>query len=369
MAGDQLYVPVNSPEELDKRIHALQTRVEELGKELKKSRAWLGRGVAIGLLLALLLGGGLWWLSKRTTISEARIAQVETELDRQRRAIRAVADAYTQQQDQLAELKLTDAQLFERAVDTVAEREGIPATELQTGINLFVAAVRSDPGADFMDRALADFAEKNFAAAADNAGEAADQARVKRLAAEKLAESAIEEAQAAGEREREARSLQGQSFFAEKRFGESVQAFAAALEVTPRSEYPEKWAELHVWNGIVLSDLALVSTGADIAKRRTQAITAYRSALEVYTRKSLPQDWAITQNNLAIALRTQASGAEGPERARLLSEGIVAMKSALEVFTVDANPKVHSVGAEWIAGVKQELHELESQDGNAENPE
>jgi hypothetical protein len=107
----------------------------------------------VGLVLALLLGGGLWALSRRASRTEERVAQVETELERQRRTIKAVADAYMQQQAQLAELNLTDAEKFQRALAAVAQREGVPAAELEAGMKFFVAAVKADPASDFMDRA------------------------------------------------------------------------------------------------------------------------------------------------------------------------------------------------------------------------
>src|SRR6185436_11894630 len=104
------------------------------------------------------------------------------------------------------------------------EREKIPVAELESAINLFVTAIRTDSDADFLDRALADFAQQNFAAASENAGLAADEAHAQRLAAEKLAERANEQARDAAGREREARNLQGQSLYAEKRYGEAVEA-------------------------------------------------------------------------------------------------------------------------------------------------
>lgn len=332
-AGDHLFTPVGTRDELALRVHALQTRVKLIEKSLRRSRRWLGRGVAVGLLLALVLGGGLWAVNRRTSKTEERIAQVETELERQRRTIKAVADAYTQQQAQLAELKLSDAQLFERAVATVARRESIPVAELEAGINLFVTAINSDPSADFLDRALADFAQQKFAAASENAGHAADEARAQRLAAEKLAAQATDEARAAADRERAARNLQGQSLYAERRYGEAAQAFEAALAVTPRTKQPELWAELQRRMGLALSDWASVSTGAEIAARRAASIAAFHSALEVYNRAALPKEWATTQNDLASALNDQARAADGPERAKLLDEAVTAYRAALEVRT------------------------------------
>jgi len=177
VSGDFGFEWVGTRDELDKRVLALQTRIEELKKELARTRSWLKHGVVVGLVLAVVMGGAVLWQGQRTTQSEQRIGQVETDLDRQRRYITFIANAYGEQQRQLDELKLTDEQLFDRAVATVAEREGVDAGELWAGIDLFVAAVRRAPDADYLDRALADFAERRFASASQNAEQAVREAR------------------------------------------------------------------------------------------------------------------------------------------------------------------------------------------------
>ena len=207
MGRDDLYTLVGTRDELEKRVLALQEPVKVLTRELANTRSWLARGVVVGLVLALLLVGGLLWLNQRTTQTaqqtertEERLDVVETELDSQRRYIRLIANAYGEQQRQLEELKLTDEQLFDRALLVVAEREGIEPTELRSGVDLFVAAVRSDAEADFLDRALADFAEQRFASASENAARRRRRARTKRVAAEALAERATAEADVARDR-------------------------------------------------------------------------------------------------------------------------------------------------------------------------
>ena len=338
-AGEDLFHPVATRDELEKRVLTLQTRIDQLARELRRARAWLGRGLVVGLLLLVILGGGLYWLNHRTTQTEVRVAEVETELDRQRRYITAVANAYGEQQRQLSELKLTDEQLFDRAVSAVAKQEGLDAVELRAGIDLFVAAVRTDPASDYLDRALADFAERRFTSASENAGLAADEARSRRLAAEALAERATVEADTARDREREAITLQGRSLAAAKRFGEAVEALTQALVITDRSTLPIEWASLQFEVGDSASNWALVSERDAISERRAQAVTAYESALEIYTRESLPQGWASTQNNLANALRDQAIASDGDERRRLLAEAVGAYRAALEVYTRESLPQ------------------------------
>ena len=145
-------------------MRELQTRVEHLRGELKKTRSWLGRGLTIGLIALAAVGVVLWWLNSRTTKTEIKTGALETELDRQRRYIRAVADVYTKQEAELdrLNLKLSDSEKYSRALAAVAKQENVPESELRSGISLFVAATQGDPKAEYMDRALADFALENF---------------------------------------------------------------------------------------------------------------------------------------------------------------------------------------------------------------
>jgi hypothetical protein len=337
--SDHIYTPVGSRDELALRVHALQTRVEALSGELNKTRSWLGRGIAIGLVALTLLGGGIWWLNTRADKTDIKITKLETELDKQRRYIKSVADAFTEQQSQLRQLKLTDDEIFNRAVASVAIKDKVPEAELRSGIDLFVAAIRADPKADFFDRALAEFAQKNFAAAADSAGQAGNAARAQYLAADKLVAQMAARGDEARTHAREAFSLQGQSLYAERTFGEAVTAFEAGIEAAPRAKVPQSWAELQVSLGMALNDWAAVVTGSAITEQRAKAVAAYRAALEVYTREALPQDWARTQNNLAIALWSQAVASAGPDRARLLAEAVAAFRATLEVFTRKTLPQ------------------------------
>ena len=337
--SDHIYTPVGSRDELALRVHALQTRVEALSGELKKTRSWLGRGLAIGLVALALLGGGIWWLKTRADRTESKVTQLETELEKQRRYLKSVADAFTEQQSQLRQLKLTDDEIFNRAVASVASREKVTAAELRSGIDLFVAVVRADPKADFYDRALAEFAQKNFAAAAENAGQAAVAARDQYLAADKLAAQVAARGEEARTRAREAFSLQGQALYAGRKFGEAVTAFEAALAAAPRAKVPEAWAELQLNLGLALDDWAEVVAGDAITKHRAEAVAAYRAALETLTREARPWTWARAQNNLACSLQSQAAASTGSDSARLLVAAIAAYRAALEVWTRDALPE------------------------------
>lgn len=345
-SGDHRYESVGTRDELEKRVLALETRVEALIDQLVRARARWAQGAAIAVVLVLALGLYLIWLNQgtsrtpqRTEQAERRVEQVETELDRQRRYIKAVANAYGEQQRQLAELRLTGEQTLDRAVAVVAECEGVDTGELRAGIDVFVAAVRDDPEAEFLDRALADFAEQRFASASENAGWAAEKAEARMLAAKAVAEGASAEMGRAPDQVREARTLQGRSSHADRRFGEAVAAFEAALSVTPRKGMPVEWGSLQVDLGKSLLEWAGTSQSAEIAARRSRAIEAYRAALEVYAREAEPREWAVTQITLAVALHDQASAWEGAERARLIGEAVAAYRAAMQVYTREAMPQ------------------------------
>ena len=61
--------------------------------------------------------------------------------------IQLVADAYTRQSGELAELNLTAQERFDRALAQVAADADVPEEELRAAINLFVAAVEIDADA------------------------------------------------------------------------------------------------------------------------------------------------------------------------------------------------------------------------------
>ncbi len=336
-ATDHLFYQVGDRGELSLKVRELQTAVEHLTGELKKSRSHLARGVAIGLVAIGLLGGGVWWLSQRADKTEATVAKLETEIEKQRRYIQAVADAYTQQQAELEQLKLSDEEQFNRALAAVAAKESLAEAQLRSGINLFVAAVRADPQANFMDRALAEFAQKNFTAAAANAGQAGAAAREQRRAANELAAKAQAAADEAAVREREAFGLQGQALYAQKNYGEAVTAFESALEATTRERAPKAWGDLQRRMAKALDSWADVSEGRAIAERRDRAIASFRAALEVLTPQESPSEWGFAQNHLGNALSSKA--VESVDAEPLLAEAATAFEAALTVRTRATSPQ------------------------------
>ena len=69
------------------RVRELQTHVEHLTGELKKARSWLGRGLAAGIALVLLLGADIWWLRLRADETAKKVATQSTQVATQRNEI------------------------------------------------------------------------------------------------------------------------------------------------------------------------------------------------------------------------------------------------------------------------------------------
>lgn len=347
--GDLLFTPVASRDELAIRVSQLQTAVESLARQLRHTRSWLGAALAVGVVLLTLGIGGLYLLreqgrntEQRVRLSEQRVAAVETELDRQRQYVKAVADVFSRQQAELAGLRLTDQQKFDRAIAYVASDAGLSAADLRARIELFAAAVQADPKADFYDRALADFARRNFRTAADNAGQAAQRARQERLAAEAFQAAAQAAAQRARRLEREALSLQAQSLSASAQYEASVKACEEAIAITPRQEFRQDWANLRLQLASIWGQWAYCSEGKAIVQRRAAAVEAYRSVLEVVTRDAKTILWAQVQIDLSDALYQQSQTAEGAERSGLLELAELAVREALQTVSLTAHPK------DWI---------------------
>ena len=248
----------------------------------------------------------------------------------------------------------TSAQLYEQAVAAIAAERGIAPEKLREGIDHFIKAVKDNPNAAFMDRALADYAAQQFAAAAGNAGAAAEAARTRRLAARQAAQLAAQLEQQARDEEVKALSLQGRAFSAGSQFGAAVEAFRRAAALFDPAARSAAWASLQFEIGKAASEWAPRSEGSDVAQRRELAIRSYRAALEVLTRAVLPQAWAQTQDNLAIALHDQAAASEGGERARLLGEAVAAYRDALQVRTRAALPQAWATTQNNLAIAKSD---------------
>ena len=157
---------MNTRADLALRVRELQTNVEHLSGELRKTRSWLGRGIVAGLIIVAGLVGGLWWVNQRAVKTESQVAELQTKFDRQRDFALAMSEAFKQQAE-LENLRLPDDEKLNRALATAAQREKLSAADYLAAINEFIDAVRANPTADSSDQMLADFAQrKSFEAVA-----------------------------------------------------------------------------------------------------------------------------------------------------------------------------------------------------------
>jgi hypothetical protein len=240
-ARDDLYQPIRSAQDLALHVRELQTRVEHLTRDLHQTRSWLGRGVAAVLAALALIGAGLFALHQHAQRTEARMVQVSDELDRYRQAIKAVADTYGK--DIQPGRKLTDQEKFDRALAAVAEQQKISVGELNTWMAVFVAQVRANPGADFYDRALADFAQKRFDDAAADATKSAAQYHAQGEAAKQEKEAAGARAAEAAAKERRALTLVGSAELAAGHYAAALEPYRQALALTDKNQEPLGWCD------------------------------------------------------------------------------------------------------------------------------
>ena len=283
-AGDNLYVPLRDPQELGLRVRELQTRVEGLSRELQRTRSWLGRGVAVGLAALVIIAAVLFGLHQRATRTENKVAEVTSELDRYRAAVKALADNYGK--DIEPGRKLSEEEKFARALEVVATQQKVGVGELKTWLALFVTQVRANPGADFYDRALADFAEKHFADAATNASKAADQYHEQREAAEKMAASATERAGQARENERRALSLVGDAEAAAGHYAKAIDPYERTLALIDENKEPLPWCIAAQNYGIALYRMGRYADAEPLARKVIDKRTALLGAENPETLRS-----------------------------------------------------------------------------------
>ena len=240
-ARDDLYQPIASTQELDLYVRELQTRVDLLTKDLHKTRSWLGRGVTATLVALVFVGAMLFVLHQHAQRTETKMVQVSDELERYRQAIKAVADNYGK--DIEPGRKLTDQERFDRALAAEAERQKISVGELNKWMALFVAQVRANPGADFYDRALADFAQKRFDDAAANATRSAAQYHAQGEAAKQEKNAASDREAEARVKERRALTLVGNAEEAIGHYAATVEPYQQALALTDETREPLLWCD------------------------------------------------------------------------------------------------------------------------------
>lgn len=328
-ASETLRTRIHSRDELGQRVRELQTQVDKLARELSTTRRWLTRAVWAGFTVALALGATLWTVREQNRYDELN----DTKVGRQIEMLADVVNQFT-----ATNTGATKEELFDRALATIAADMRVDTAELRTAIEGFVRRVRDNPRASFIDKARADFAEQRFAAAAQNAAQAADEFRRESVAAEREVAVSVERLEAARAKEREMRTLAGDAHLAGDQFAEAQTMFTRALALAPREREPTTWASLQLRLAQCAWRLASEEAGTAVAAHIANGEAACRAALTVYTRGQFPSDWAIAQKHLGNILQLKAGASDGgASRGTFLAAAVTSYRAALEVHTPESN--------------------------------
>jgi len=204
LSGQKIFTPVANSAALEKDLYKLQEFTRTLAHALERARRRTRWTVAAAVLAVLLLGAGLWLLAGKMSTTDTtvgaigkKINQLNAELDQMRGRVDAVAKAYVQDQPEADRLNIPPDEQFKNAIAKVAGQENIPPALLSAQIQVFVKNTtdeKNNAAASELDRARADFAARNFSAAAAGATRAALALRVQRLAAAEAASAGATEA-------------------------------------------------------------------------------------------------------------------------------------------------------------------------------
>lgn len=234
MADDRMRYVVSDPHELKQQILKLQIATGRL-------RALLGRVLTIGLLLILALWFAVFLVHHRAAQTEHHVEKIEDELARYRSAVKAVADRFGR--DLEPDRLLSAQEKLDRALTAVASEQKISVAELRTWMRLFVETVRVRPGANAYDRALADFADQNFADAEKHATQAAEDLQRQRKNAEHASGATAQLAGDWAAQEREAWSLAGKAAYAAGHYADAIAHFNSSLVLFDETRNPVQWCD------------------------------------------------------------------------------------------------------------------------------
>jgi tetratricopeptide (TPR) repeat protein len=222
-----------------------------------------------------------------------------------------------------------------------AERYGFTPEQVKDQFDQWATEVENSE--DYRTLGLRAFYLKHFAKAAENFTMAARQGEERRKV---LKENLVQTDLATFENWRDA----GNSYFADYRFREALEAYHKAEAIATWEQYPRQWYEIQVYLGNTQAELGARVTGEECSALLTAAVSAYRRVLQRYTRQDAPQDWARIQNNLGNALREQGIRTGGAEGVALLRQAVHAYGQSLEVLTKEQFPQ-YWAGAQNNLGV------------------
>lgn len=163
MSGDALWEEVPDSASLERRVLAMQHRVNALRAELVRAQTRFHRWVAVGaIIVTLLLGSTAYTMWKQHQVQQ-RLERIEQVRDQ----ILLVAESFLGLRDDVANTTHTFGDLWTSAVDTVAQSEGVAPAAISGGMMWFAEQIREDPDASLRDRLLAQGLELAFAKGAD----------------------------------------------------------------------------------------------------------------------------------------------------------------------------------------------------------
>ncbi len=215
---------------LENRLREIQFHVSRLESAQRRSGrrlATIGGVIAVALLVLI---GFVALLHKNSARQAVKTEQQTDELAKLRALVQRVADG-TATAAQPGE-QVTPDERFNRALQAAADHEHLTLEQTQSALREFAAKVRAGPAAGFLDRALADFAEKNYAGAETNALQVANKARETRL-------RAAETAREAAASEQKAWLLAGNSQLAQLKYAEAEKSYRVVVELSQASRGQE----------------------------------------------------------------------------------------------------------------------------------
>ena len=271
-----------------------------------------------------------------------------------------------------------------------AQRNGFRLDQVEEQLRQWSDKILQNPAsATTRQRALAEYASKNFLRAAELFGVAADTDEQELERDQKRIKEAEDRARATLRRVLDNKISQAESFSAAAHYTEARIAIEEGYKKVDQGRYREFWVDmLHrlagasedegrlgeamksasaldlavLYNRQLLHELSGPSdrtarartqnnlaialllqgertSGPEAARLLAEAVDAYRAALEFYRKTDLPQNWATTQNNLGNALWDQGERSSGAEASKLLAQAVDAYRAALEVYTKADLPK------------------------------
>lgn len=128
----------------------------------------------------------------------------------------------------------------------------------------------------------------------------------------------------------------GNSYYADYKFREALEAYQRAEKIATLAQYSREWGEIKFYIGNAQLELGRRVTGEESATLLSAAVSSYRLVLQRHTRQDASPDWARTQNNLGIALQEQGIRTGGVE---LLAQAVQAYQKVLEIYTKEQLPQ------------------------------